>query len=59
MEKVGQPIQIDRYSRLRRQFGVLLSILVLLSLASIFIVPLYWMITGSFKYQKVTMDVPP
>jgi multiple sugar transport system permease protein len=59
MKSVGQPIQIDRYSRLRRQFSVILSILVLLSLASIFIMPLYWMVTGSFKYQKVTMDVPP
>lgn len=59
MKSVGQPTQMDRYSRLRRQFGVFLSILVLFSLASIFIVPLYWMVTGSFKYQKVTMDVPP
>jgi ABC-type glycerol-3-phosphate transport system permease component len=49
MKSADQPIQIDRYSRLRRQFAVILSILVLLSLASIFIMPLYWMVTGSFK----------
>jgi multiple sugar transport system permease protein len=59
MKSVAEPIQIDRYSRLRKQFGVILSILALLSLSSIFIVPLYWMVTGSLKYQKVTMDVPP
>jgi len=59
MINIHQPVHHDRYSRIRKQFSILLSIMVLLSLASIFIVPLYWMVTGSFKYQKVTMDVPP
>ena len=36
-----------------------LSYLVLTGLAVIFLLPLYWMITGSFKLQKVTMAVPP
>jgi multiple sugar transport system permease protein len=58
-KNVNKAIQFDRYSRLRRQFGVLLTLLALFSLASIFIMPLYWMFTGSFKFQKVTMDVPP
>jgi len=31
----------------------------LTGLAVIFLLPLYWMATGSFKLQKVTMSVPP
>ena len=59
MKSVSQPAQVDHYGLLRRRFGIFLSIMVLLSLASIFVVPLYWMVTGSLKYQKVTVDVPP
>lgn len=59
MNSVGRLAEFDKYGRLRRNFTIFLSILALFSLASLFILPLYWMFSGSFKYQKVTMDVPP
>jgi multiple sugar transport system permease protein len=37
----------------------LISYLLLIILALTFLLPLYWMITGSFKLQTVTMAVPP
>jgi multiple sugar transport system permease protein len=37
----------------------LISYLLLIILAVTFLLPLYWMITGSFKLQTVTMAVPP
>jgi len=37
----------------------LISYLLLIVLAVTFLLPLYWMITGSFKLQTVTMAVPP
>jgi multiple sugar transport system permease protein len=37
----------------------LLSYLLLAALAVTFLLPLYWMFTGSFKLQTVTMAVPP
>ena len=48
--------------RRRRWLGWLgraASYLILTTLAVIFLLPLYWMVTGSFKYQTVTMAVPP
>jgi multiple sugar transport system permease protein len=36
-----------------------LSYILLTGLAMLFLLPLYWMVTGSFKLQKVTMAVPP
>ncbi len=37
----------------------LLSFISLVVLAVTFLLPLYWMFTGSFKLQQVTMAVPP
>ena len=37
----------------------LISYLLLVVLAVTFLLPLYWMLTGSFKLQTVTMAVPP
>jgi multiple sugar transport system permease protein len=37
----------------------LISYLMLAVLAVTFLLPLYWMFTGSFKLQQVTMAVPP
>jgi multiple sugar transport system permease protein len=37
----------------------LISYLMLVVLAATFLLPLYWMFTGSFKLQQVTMAVPP
>ncbi len=39
--------------------GSVFSYVVLTALALLFLVPLYWMMTGSFKLQKITMTVPP
>ena len=37
----------------------LVSYLLLAALAATFLLPLYWMFTGSFKLQTVTLAVPP
>jgi multiple sugar transport system permease protein len=42
-----------------RILGRVLSYLILTALAVIFLMPLYWMVTGSFKLQTITMAVPP
>jgi multiple sugar transport system permease protein len=39
--------------------GRLAGILFLFLAAILFLLPLYWMVTGSFKLQTVTMAVPP
>jgi multiple sugar transport system permease protein len=44
---------------LRRRLPLIVSTLVLLVLAGIYLMPLYWMFTGSFKLQKGIMQVPP
>jgi multiple sugar transport system permease protein len=36
-----------------------LSFTMLILMATTFLLPMYWMITGSFKLQSVTMAVPP
>jgi len=41
------------------RISTVLSYVSLTGLAIIFLLPLYWMVTGSFKLQKVTMAVPP
>lgn len=45
-------------SNLSKLFRLLVNI-VLYSLAAFFLFPLYWMITGSFKEQSVTIQIPP
>lgn len=42
-----------------RRFTHLLALGVLLALAAASLLPLYWMITGSFKVQTAAMKVPP
>lgn len=41
------------------RLGRVASYAILTALAVFFLTPLYWMMTGSFKYQTVTMAVPP
>jgi multiple sugar transport system permease protein len=41
------------------RLGRVASYAILSALAVFFLMPLYWMVTGSFKYQVVTMAVPP
>lgn len=39
--------------------GILLALAIVASVAIIFLMPLYWMFSGSFKFQTATMQVPP
>jgi len=47
-----------RYRALQKT-SRLASILMLSIMAAVFLLPMYWMVTGSFKLQTVTMSVPP
>jgi len=47
------------YYRALEKATKLLSLLLLMVFAASFLMPLYWMVTGSFKLQTVTMAVPP
>lgn len=49
----------DNYNRALEKLVKLLSLIFLIVAAVTFLLPLYWMITGSFKLQTVTMAVPP
>ncbi|MCX7023064.1 MAG: carbohydrate ABC transporter permease [Spirochaetes bacterium] len=40
-------------------FGGIFVKLLLIVLTIIFLMPLYWMVSGSFKLQSITMSVPP
>ena len=47
-------------SGLRRMgWGYLAALVILVGLAMLFLFPLYWMFTGSFKAQIVTIQTPP
>src|SRR3990172_13298364 len=41
------------------RLGRFSSYLVLTALAIFFLLPLYWMATGSFKLQRTTVSLPP
>lgn len=43
----------------RRQLPRLFAVILVFALALIYLFPLYWMFTGSFKAQKGVMQVPP
>jgi multiple sugar transport system permease protein len=45
--------------RWTKHLGYVAALAILLVLAVIFLMPLYWMFTGSFKEQIVTAEVPP
>jgi len=49
---------LQMYTALEKTSRVM-SMLFLLLMAFTFLLPLYWMVTGSFKLQTVTMAVPP
>lgn len=42
-----------------RLFVRVLTLFLIISLAISFVMPLYWMLSGSFKLQTVTMSLPP
>ncbi len=49
----------DAYQRAVEKSTRFLSYAMLTAFAVTFLLPLYWMFTGSFKLQSVTMAVPP
>jgi multiple sugar transport system permease protein len=51
--------KLDNYNRALEKLVKAMGILFLIVAAVTFLLPLYWMITGSFKLQTVTMAVPP
>ena len=55
----SQPMDQDRYRHAVEKATRLVSYVLLTFMAVTFLLPLYWMFTGSFKLQSVTMAVPP
>jgi multiple sugar transport system permease protein len=49
----------DRLNIQLGRLGRVVGILLLTGLAIVFLMPLYWMFTGSFKLQTVTVAIPP
>ena len=49
----------ESYNQALEKLVKALSYIFLIILAATFLMPLYWMISGSFKLQTVTMAVPP
>lgn len=45
--------------RLLRRAGVIVAFVIVGTVAVAFLMPMYWMFTGSFKLQLMTMQVPP
>ena len=54
-----QQMEQDIYQRAVEKATRLVSYVFLTMLAVTFLLPLYWMFTGSFKLQSVTMALPP
>lgn len=56
----AQPsIRAHFWGRLRRRLPLAIITLILLVAAGIYLLPMYWMFTGSFKLQKGILQVPP
>ena len=55
----SQQMDQDIYRRAVEKTTRLVSYFLLTMLAITFLMPLYWMFTGSFKLQSVTMALPP
>ncbi len=51
--------QFENYRRAMEKLVKLMGIVFLIIAAASFLMPMYWMLTGSFKLQTVTMAVPP
>ncbi len=49
----------ESYNQALEKLVKVISYIFLIILAATFLMPLYWMISGSFKLQTVTMAVPP
>jgi multiple sugar transport system permease protein len=52
-------MDFETYNQLMSKFARWMGLLFLIIAAVTFLMPMYWMITGSFKLQTVTMAVPP
>jgi multiple sugar transport system permease protein len=51
--------QFENYRRAMEKLVKVMGIVFLIIAAASFLMPMYWMLTGSFKLQTVTMAVPP
>jgi multiple sugar transport system permease protein len=51
--------KFDGYNRAMEKLAKWMGLFFLIIMAVTFLLPLYWMMTGSFKLQTVTMSVPP
>ena len=54
-----QAMDFETHNQLMGKFARWMGLLFLIIAAVTFLLPMYWMITGSFKLQTVTMAVPP
>lgn len=52
-------LDFETYNQLMSKFAGWMGLFFLIIAAVTFLMPMYWMITGSFKLQTVTMAVPP
>lgn len=52
-------LDFETYNQLMSKFARWMGLFFLIIAAVTFLMPMYWMITGSFKLQTVTMAVPP
>ena len=57
--KKRRVMDFETYNQLMSKFARWMGLLFLIIAAVTFLMPMYWMITGSFKLQTVTMAVPP
>ena len=57
--KNRRAMDFETYNQLMSKFARWMGLLFLIIAAVTFLMPMYWMITGSFKLQTVTMAVPP
>jgi len=57
--KKRRAMDFETYNQLMSKFARWMGLLFLIIAAVTFLMPMYWMITGSFKLQTVTMAVPP
>lgn len=58
-EDAADQARRDVYRRALARTNRLVTLAFLSAMAALFLMPLYWMVTGSFKLQTVTMAVPP
>lgn len=58
-EKTLLHLGLSRRAWIRHRLPLIISTIILVILAGIYLVPMYWMFTGSLKLQKGIFQVPP